>query len=144
MKAPLKRSVVHALGKYILNVPDKLLFAVGLAMPGRALLETIGRKTGRPRRTPVGDGLVGNQFWIVAEHGMHADYVRNLVKNPRIRLKLRHGILARWHSRTANVLPYDNPRDRQRWLATQLPASRTNTAIVRLLGTELLTIRIDL
>ncbi len=105
MNAELKRRVVHAFGKYVLNVPDKLLFAAGLAMPGRALLETIGRKTGRPRRTPVGDGLVDNQFWIVAEHGMQADYVRNLAKNPRVRLKLRHGILARWHSGTANVLP---------------------------------------
>ncbi len=105
MNAELKRRVVHALGKYVLNIPDKLLFAAGLAMPGRALLETIGRKTGRPRRTPVGDGLVDNQFWIVAEHGMQADYVRNLAKNPRVRLKLRHGILARWHSGTANVLP---------------------------------------
>ena len=130
MNAELKRRVVHALGKYVLNVPDKLLFAAGLAMPGRALLETIGRKTGRPRRTPVGDG-------------MRADYVRNLAKNPRVRLKLRHGILARWHSGTANVLPHDDPRERQRWLAQKLPASRTNAAIVRLLGTELLTIRID-
>ena len=97
MNAELKRRVVHALGKYVLNVPDKLLFGAGLAMPGRALLETIGRKTGRPRRTPVGDGLVDNQFWIVAEHGMQADYVRNLAKNPKVRLKLRYGILARWH-----------------------------------------------
>lgn len=142
--AELKRRVVHALGKYVLNVPDKVLFAIGLALPGRALLETIGRKTGKPRRTPVGDGLVGNQFWIVAEHGMRADYVRNLAQNPRVRLKLRHGIRARWHSGTATVLPQDDPRERQRWLAQQLPASRTNAAIVRLLGTELLTIRIDL
>ena len=33
MNAQLKRRVVHAMGKYVLNVPDKLLFAVGLAMP---------------------------------------------------------------------------------------------------------------
>jgi deazaflavin-dependent oxidoreductase (nitroreductase family) len=129
---------------YILNVPDKLLFAVGLALPGRALLETIGRTTGRPRRTPVGDGLVGTQFWIVAEHGMQADYVRNLAKNPRVRLKLRNGILARWRTGTANLFPHDDPRARQRWLAQKLPASRTNAAIVRLLGTKLLTVRIDL
>src|SRR5215469_2587526 len=144
MNAELKRRVVHALGKYALNVPDKLLFAIGLALPGRALLETIGRKTGKPRRTPVGDGLVGSQFWIVAEHGMRADYVRNLVQNPRVRLKMRHGIRAHWHSGTANVLPQDDPRERQRWLALELPSSRTNAAMVRLLGTELLTIRIDL
>jgi len=37
-----------------------------------------------------------------------------------------------------------DPRERQRWLAQKLPASRTNAAIVRLLGTELLTVRIDL
>jgi hypothetical protein len=73
MNAELKRRVVRALGKYVINVPDKLLFAVGLAMSGHALLETIGRKTGRPRRTPVGDGLVDDQFWIVAERGMQAD-----------------------------------------------------------------------
>jgi F420H(2)-dependent quinone reductase len=79
-----------------------------------------------------------------SKRGMQADYVRNLAKNPRVRLKLRHGILACWHSGTANVLPHDDPRERQRWLAQKLPASRTNAAIVRLLGTELLTVRIDL
>jgi hypothetical protein len=40
--------------------------------PGYALLETIGRKTGKARRTPVGNARIGNQFWIVAEHGMKA------------------------------------------------------------------------
>jgi hypothetical protein len=32
MNAELKRRVVHALGKYVLNVPDKLLFAAGLVL----------------------------------------------------------------------------------------------------------------
>src|SRR6266566_2251911 len=83
---------LHLQVKRRIELPDKLLFAIGLALPGRALLETIGRKTGKPRRTPVGDGLVGNQFWIVAEHGMRADYVRNIQTNPRVRLKLREGV----------------------------------------------------
>src|SRR5438445_10886631 len=144
MNAELKRRVVHALGKYALNLPDKLLFAIGLALPGRALLETIGRKTGKPRRTPVGDGRVGNQFWIVAEHGMKAGYVRNIASNPRVRLKLRHGLLARWQNGTAQLLPEDDPRERQRWLATQLPSSAANASVVRLLGTQLLTVRIDM
>src|SRR5260370_8990624 len=105
MNAELKRRVVHALGKYVLNVPDKLLFAAGLAMPGRALLETIGRKTGRPRRTPAGDGLVDNQFWILAETGMQADYVRNLAKNPPLRFNLRHRILSPRRRPPATLLP---------------------------------------
>jgi deazaflavin-dependent oxidoreductase (nitroreductase family) len=95
----------------------KLLFATGVAPPGYALLDMIGRKTGKPRRTPVGDGWVGYQFWLVVEHGMKAGYVRNIAANPRVRLKLRHGILARWHTGTAQVLPDDDARERQMWLA---------------------------
>ena len=140
----MKHQIVHALQKYVLNPPIKLLFATGVAPPGYALLETIGRKTGKARRTPVGDGRVGYQFWIVAEHGMNAGYVRNIAANPRVRLKLRHGILARWHTGKAQMLPDDDPRDRQRWLARHLVSSAANSAAVRLFGTELLTVRIDL
>jgi deazaflavin-dependent oxidoreductase (nitroreductase family) len=140
----MKYRIVHLLQKYFLNPPIKILFALGIAPPGYALLETIGRKTGKPRRTPVGDGRVGNQFWIVAEHGMKAGYVRNISGNPRVRLKLRRGILARWHTGTAHLLPEDSPRERQRWLASRLPSSAGNARVVRLLGTELRTLRIDL
>ena len=121
----MKHQIVHALQKYVLNPPIKLLFAMGVAPPGYALLETIGRKTGQARRTPVGDALVGRQFCIVAEHGMKAVYVRNIAAKPRVRLKLRNGILARW-------------------LAGQVTGSRANAAAVRLFGTDLLTVRIDL
>ena len=140
----MKHRIVHLLQKYFLNPPIKLLFAIGIVPPGYALLETAGRKTGKPRRTPVGDGRVGNQFWIVAEHGMKAGYVRNLVRHPRVRLKLREGFRVRWHNGTAHLLPEDDPRERQRWLAGQLPSSAANASIVRLFGTELLTVRIDM
>src|SRR2546422_2940410 len=140
----MKHRIVHLLQKYFLNPPIKILFAIGLVPPGYALLETIGRKTGRPRRTPVGDGRVGSQFWLIAEHGMKAGYVRNITSDPRVRLKLRHGVLARWHKSTAHLLADDNPRERQKWLASQLPSSAVNAAIVWLFGTELLTVRIDL
>lgn len=140
----MKRRIVHALGKYGLNLVPKLLFALGVAPPGQALLETIGRKSGKPRRTPVGDGWVGEQFWIVVEHGMQADYVRNIAHNPRVRLKLRHGLLARWHAGTAHLLPEDDPYARQRWLGRERPATWLNSLVVRVMGTELLTVRIDL
>ena len=140
----MKRRIVHLLQKYLLNPPIKFLLAIGIAPPGYALLETAGRKTGKPRRTPVGDGRVDNQFWIVAEHGMKAGYVRNIQTNPRVRLKLREGVRVRWHNGTAHLLPEDDPRERQRWLAGQLPSSAANARIVRLLGTRLLTVRIDL
>jgi deazaflavin-dependent oxidoreductase (nitroreductase family) len=140
----MKHQVVHALQKYVLNPPIKILFAIGVVPPGYALLETIGRKTGKARRTPVGDARVGDRFWIVAEHGMKAGYVRNISANPCVRLKLREGFRARWFAGTAHVLPDDDARERQRWLAGQLPSSRVNAAAVRLFGTDLLTVRIDL
>jgi deazaflavin-dependent oxidoreductase (nitroreductase family) len=140
----MKHRIVHFLQKYFLNPQIKILFAIGLVPPGYALLETIGRKTGRPRRTPVGDGRVGSQFWLIAEHGMRAGYVRNIKSDPRVRLKLRSGIAVRWHTGTARLLPQDDPRARQKWLASQLPSSIANALVVRLLGTELLTVQIDL
>src|SRR5437899_5115820 len=106
--------IVRLLQKYLLTPPIKLSFAIGLAPPGYALLETIGRKTGEPRRTPVGDGRVGSQFWLIAEHGMRAGYGRNIRSNPRVRLKLRSGILGRWHAGTAQLLPGEDPRARQK------------------------------
>jgi hypothetical protein len=91
----------------------------------------------RPRR-------IGNQFWLVAEHGMKAGYVRNIEHDPRVRLKLREGLRTLWHTGTAHLLPDDDPRERQRWLKSQLPSSAGNSRAVRLFGTQLLSIRVDL
>lgn len=140
----MKHRVIHLLQKYLLNPPIKLLFVLGIFPPGYALLETIGRKTGKPRRTPVGNGRVGKQFWLVAEHGRESGYVRNIANNPRVCIKLREGFHTPWHSGTAYLLPDDDPRERQRWLAQQHPGSASNAAAVRLFGTQLLTVRIDL
>jgi len=140
----MKYRIVHALQKYLFNPPIKVALAVGLPLPGYALLETKGLKTGKPRRTPVGDGRVGDQFWLVAEHGMKAGYVRNIEHDPHVRLKLREGMRYQWHTGTAHLLADDDPRERQRWLATNLPSSAGNARAVRLFGTQLLPIRIDL
>ena len=126
-----KRRVSRALGKYVINP------AVGLVagyVPWWALLETTGRKTGRPRRNPVGNGLDGDTFWIVAEHGHKAGYVRNINVNPRVRIR----VAGRWRTGVAHVLEHDDARARQRTLRS------INAAVVRLMGTDLLTVRVDL
>ena len=140
----MKHRIVQTLQKFLLNPPIKLALAIGLPLPGYALLETTGRKTGKPRRTPVGDRHVANQFWLVAEHGMKAGYVRNIERDPHVRLKLREGLRYRWHTGTAHILSDDDARERQRWLATQLPSSAGNARAVRLFGTQLLSIRVGL
>jgi hypothetical protein len=102
----MKYQIVHTVQKYVLNPPIKLALAVGLPLPGYALLETKGRKTGKPRRTPVGNGRIGNQFWLVAEHGMKAGYVRNIERDPRVRLRLRDGLRTRWHTGTGILINF--------------------------------------
>ena len=139
-----KRRLIHALQKYLLNPPIKLSLALGVAPPGYALLETTGRKTGKPRRTPVGSGKDQSTFWIVSEHGFRSGYVRNIASDPRVRVKVRRGLRQDWISGTAHLLPDDDPRARQRALGRGHPLRRMNALAVRTLGTDLLTVRIDL
>jgi deazaflavin-dependent oxidoreductase (nitroreductase family) len=107
----------------------------GLVPRGWALLETTGRRSGQPRRVPVGDGLRGAHFWIVAEHGHHAAYVRNIEHDPRVRVNVRR----RWRTGTAHLLPDDDPRARLRLLRRPL-----NDLGLRAMATEMLVIRVDL
>jgi deazaflavin-dependent oxidoreductase (nitroreductase family) len=107
----------------------------GFAPRTYALLETTGRRSGEPRRTPVGHVVEGDAVWIVAEHGARASYVLNIRSNPRVRIKLRDG----WRDGTAHVLEDDDPQARLRTMGL-----RFNAFVVRLMGTELLTVRIEL
>ena len=130
-----KRRIVTALQVRVLNPPIKALAARGLA-PGVALLETTGRKSGQPRRTPVTNGLErgSNTFWIVAEQGRRSAYVRNIDADPQVRVRVGR----RWRSGVAHVLEDDDTRARQRGMP------RIHAASVRAMGTELVTVRIDL
>jgi deazaflavin-dependent oxidoreductase (nitroreductase family) len=136
----LKRRLASGTAKYVFNPIVRGLFRVGLPAPGTAVLETVGRKSGRPRRTPVTNGLADEVFWIVAEHGRRASYVRNIEANPCVRVRLGR----RWRNGTARLVPEDDPRERLRYIASRRPITRLSTTTVRLLQTDLSTIRIDL
>ena len=119
----------------LLNPVMRRALEAGLVPRGWALLETTGRRSGEPRRVPVGNGLRGAHFWIVAEHGRQADYVRNIERDPRVRVKVgRH-----WHAGTAHLLPDDDPRARLRTLDRPL-----NDVGLRAMASEMLVVRVDL
>ena len=135
-----KRRFATGLAKYVFNPLIRTLFRLGIPVPGTAILETTGRRSGMPRRNPVTDGLDGDVFWIVAEHGRHASYVRNIEADPRVRLRLGR----RWLSGRARALPDDDPEERLRTIARTRRRSRMNLATVRRMGTDLLVVRVDL
>ncbi|RCG29180.1 nitroreductase family deazaflavin-dependent oxidoreductase [Streptomyces diacarni] len=122
-----KFRAVTALQRYVVN-------PLTTRLPGQVLLETTGRVSGRPRRTPLGGRRMGDRFWLVAEHGEVAQYVRNIRADPRVRVRVR----GRWYPGTAHPLPDDDARARLR----SLPL--LNSAVVRAVGTRLLTVRVDL
>ncbi|WP_187684925.1 nitroreductase/quinone reductase family protein [Nocardia wallacei] len=112
------------------NIGNPILRRLG----AQTLLETTGRVSGEPRVTPIGGRRVGNSFWFVSEFGERSQYVRNIRADNRVRLRL-HG---HWHTGTAHPVPDDDARARLR----ELP--RANSAVVGTVGTDLLTVRIDL
>ncbi|MFD4600054.1 nitroreductase/quinone reductase family protein [Streptomyces sp. NPDC058464] len=116
-----------AFQRYIANPLTRL-------MPFQTLLETTGRVSGQPRRTPLGGRRVGESFWLVSEFGTKSQYVRNIQADPRVRVRIG----GRWHHGTAHLLPDDDPVARLRTLP------KGNSMAVKALGTQLLTIRVDL
>ena len=135
-----KRTFATGLAKYAFNPLVRFLFRLGVPVPGTALLETVGRRSGQLRQNPVTDGLDGDVFWIVAEHGRRAAYVRNIEANPRVRVRIGR----QWLTGSARTLPDEDPRERLDAIARTRRRSRLNLATVRLMGTDLLVVRVDL
>jgi deazaflavin-dependent oxidoreductase (nitroreductase family) len=130
-----KRRVSTFLSARILNPVVRTVADVGLPLPGFVILETTGRRSGRSRRVPVGKAIEGDTLWVIAEHGLRAAYVKNIEADPRVRVRVGR----RWRAGTAHVLPDDDWRERQR----QIP-NRFNSAAVRLMGSDPVTVRVDL
>jgi deazaflavin-dependent oxidoreductase (nitroreductase family) len=142
-----------AIQNRVFNRLVRVLLAAGLGPPTYALLETIGRRSGRPRQLPVANGLQGDTFWLISALGQQAQYVRNIEANPRVRVKarparLRDGWRMRWRTGTAQLLGDDDARGRHRQLGRGRPGYRADGVLLRMLaslaGGRMLTVRIDL
>lgn len=73
-------------------------------LPFWVLVETTGRRSGLSRRTPLAAGpRTEEEIWLIAVHGLHSSWVRNLQAEPK--LKLRHN--GRWREGTATIRPID-------------------------------------
>jgi deazaflavin-dependent oxidoreductase (nitroreductase family) len=128
---PNKRDIQH---RVVTTFQRRVGNPILRRLPSQQLLETIGRVSGQPRITPIGGRREGNAFWLVSEFGDRSQYIRNIKANNRVRLRL-HG---HWHTGTAHPLPDDDAR------ARLLSLPKANSAAVRLVGTDLMTVRIDL
>lgn len=103
-------------------------------VPGWALLETTGRRSGHARQVPIGGRVLGDSCWLVAVDPQHAGYVRNLVADPRVRVKVG----GRWRTGIAHLVPDDNPRTRMFIL------NPVNGLYITIAGRRFLLVRVEL
>jgi deazaflavin-dependent oxidoreductase (nitroreductase family) len=72
--------------------------------PWWVVLETQGRRSGLARRVPLAKGPVDERVvWLIAVHGEHSAFVRNIAADNRVRLKMAR----RWREGTASIEPVD-------------------------------------
>ena len=84
--------------KFILRLihwPPQIVYAIGLGpLMGNfvLLLTTIGRKSHKPRVTPLQYEEIDGQIYLSAALGQKADWFRNIQANPQVevRVKSRH------------------------------------------------------
>ena len=136
--------VVNPLQKSILNPLVRRAFGLGIPPPGDALLETRGRRTRLRRITPVCDCTEGDTFWVVAQHGRRANYVRNIEADPRVRVCASLHLDAGWRTGTAHILDDDDAGERRRMLVRTNFWTGLCVSAAGAIGTSPLTIRIDL
>lgn len=104
--------------------------------PGRAVIETIGRRSGKTRLTPVGGRLPGDTYWLIAFDGRRAQYLRNIESNPDVRVR-DHGRVRRKHCSYPTTIRNAGCGRSTRWTAcsygptadwTPYPPDRSSTA----------------
>ena len=141
-RSALKYRVIQPIEKFFVTLRSGLRGDSDSGHPGDALLETIGRRTGRMRRTPMCDGLEGDTFWLVVQHGRRTDYVRNI--RPILMSGAQPDLVPPGELESRTSLDDDDPNERVRILGQSDPWRQLCLGASKAMGTDLLTVRIDL
>jgi deazaflavin-dependent oxidoreductase (nitroreductase family) len=135
-----KRRFEILFGRFFLNPLVRALFRIGISPPMTALIETTGRRSGKIRHTPVNCVRDGQTVWIIAQHGSHAGWVRNLQADPHVRARLGR----RWHAGHAALVPDDDVRARIDTFSRNAIGRAIVGTTFRALETAPVSLRIDL
>ena len=127
---PVKRRRRHVRYWRVVNPLSRPLSGIA---PWWVLVETIGLRSGRPKRTPIAKGpILDGALWLIAVHGRGSFWVKNLEEQPAVRVKVG----GRWRNGTASVHPYDEELARR--------FNRYARSGPRMVGIEPALVRIDL
>lgn len=79
---PVQAAIVNSQRKYFSRAP------------GWVLLTTTGRRTGLPRETLLPCGRSGNQIFLISTYGWRSDWIRNLLKNPEVKVTSNGAVIS--------------------------------------------------
>jgi deazaflavin-dependent oxidoreductase (nitroreductase family) len=138
---PVKRRWEILIGRYTANPLMRGMFKLGITPPGMALVETVGRRTGAIRHTPiVAHATDETTLWLIAQHGAHAGWVRNFQESPRVRVRLGRS----WQTGTAELVPEDDVKARIRTFSSSAVGRAITAASFRALESQPVSVRITL
>ncbi|GAB2546825.1 nitroreductase family deazaflavin-dependent oxidoreductase [Nocardia heshunensis] len=137
-KAARKFRTERAVGRYVMNPTVRALDKVGIRTAFATELETVGRKSGEPRRVPISVLFDDEGAWAICQHGLRSGWGLNLSANPNIRL--RQG--DRWRTGTAVLLPDDDVVARSRGFAPHPLLAPLARGMFAVLESDPVTVRI--
>jgi deazaflavin-dependent oxidoreductase (nitroreductase family) len=137
---PVKRRWEILIGRHTVNPLMRGMFKLGITPPGMALVETVGRRTGAIRHTPIVCSPDGDTLWLIAQHGRHAGWVRNFEAKPQVRVRLGRS----WRTGTAELLPDDDVKARIATFSSSAVGRAITGATFRALESQPVTVRIQL
>lgn len=97
-------------GRAVMNPLVAALDKIGVRSQLVVELETVGRKSGEPRRVPLAGRTDDTGLWVISQHGRRAGWAYNIAANPKVRVRVDN----QWRSGTATFEPDDDVRARAR------------------------------
>ncbi|ULE34160.1 nitroreductase/quinone reductase family protein [Mycobacterium sp. IDR2000157661] len=138
-KARRKFKVERQLGRVVLNPVVAALDRLGVRPSLMVELETVGRKSGEPRRVPLAGRADEAGVWVISQHGRRAGWAHNIAADPKVRVRVND----QWHTGTATFEPDDDVRARGRSLGGAGKLSRSATALtMRAMESDPISVRI--
>ena len=138
-KARRKFKMERQLGRMVMNPVVAALDRIGVRASLVVDLETVGRKSGEPRRVPLAGRADDTGVWVISQHGRRAGWAHNIAANPKVRVRVGD----EWRSGTATFEPDDDVRARARSFGGNGRLSQSATALtMRAMESDPISVRI--
>lgn len=138
-KALRKFRFERQVGRVVMNPVMNALARVGIHPPLTLELETIGAKSGQPRRVPLNGRVDEHGLWVICQHGRRAGWAYNIAANPRVRVRIKD----QWRTGTATFEPDDDVRARARSFGGNGKLTQSATAMtMRAMESDPISVRI--